>query len=642
MKHKSIVERVNNYIGDRDWRVKENSNTHKSFPGLKGYLVNQDLTEYSLEEIYTGEISKSHEDGLVHIHDMSDPVGYCAGWGVKQIVREGFNCGATHVHSTPPHHLRSLFGQINNFIFTMSGEWAGAQALNSLDTYCAAYIKYDKMTYREVYKELRSLVYNLNVKTRIAMQSPFTNISVDLTVPDDLKYEVAYVGDIETDFTYGDCQEEMNLFNEALCDVMMEGDAIHNVFSYPIITYGITPEFPWNSKLAEKIFTFADESNSPYFSNFINSDNSPSDVRSMCCRLRLNLRELDKSSGGLFGSGDSTGSIGVVTLNLSKIGYISRVLADFYNEPDSIWDRSDLLQDNYKFSEEVHTSDEVNKALEIIEHYPELYARIKIVLDNKNDQSKLAIYTLMIKYFMDIARRSLLIKRQRVQEFMDSGMIPYTKRYLGSFKNHFNTIGINAGHEMCLNMIDKGIDTEDGKNLALYTSKFILNTLSDYQEQDDGKLLWNYEASPAEGASTRFSKLDRRDFKGIITGAGTNLEFYTNSTQLPDSYTDNIFEVFDHQEDLQILYTSGTVQHIYMNEPVHNWKVVQSLVKKLFTNYKIPYISISPTLYVCPICGKLKHATEWCEGPHDPKRVKELIDAGVINPDDVIWDDNEK
>lgn len=595
-----------------------------------------EVLEYT-EDVYDIEVEKYHNfllDAGVYVHN-------CAGWGIKQIVHEGFNCGSTHVHSTPPHHLRSLFGQINNFIFTMSGEWAGAQALNSIDTYCAAYIKYDKMSYEEVYKEIRSLIYNLNIKTRIAMQSPFTNFSVDITVPDDLKHEKAYVGDIETDFTYGDCQDEMDLFNKALCDVMMEGDAIHNIFTFPIITYGITDEFPWDSELAEKVFTFADESNSPYFSNFINSDNDPSDVRSMCCRLRLDMRELEKSSGGLFGSGDSTGSIGVVTLNLSRIGYMARVLADFYGEPDQIWNRKVVIKDGYETKEtvEVHTEAEVNKVLDILSHYPELFARINIELRKKTNQTKIFIYTMMIRYFMDIGRKSLLIKRQEVQDSMDGGMIPYTKRYLGTFDNHFNTIGVNAGHEMCLNMLDKGIDTEDGKNLAMYTLDFMLNKLSDYQEEDNGKLLWNLEATPAEGCGTRFSKGDRKDFKGIVTGGGTNMEFYTNSTQLPDSYTDNIYEAFDHQEDLQVKYTSGTVQHIYMDEPVHNWKVVQSLVRKLFTNYKIPYISISPNICVCPICGRLIHNKEWCEGPHDPEKVKELIRTGVLSEDDVLWNE---
>ena len=635
----NIVERVNNYIGDKDWKVKENSNTSKSFANLQGYLANEDLTEYGLEVLYTGEMSQAHKDFIIHIHDMSHPtVGYCAGWGTKMIVHEGFNCGPTHVHSTPPHHLRSLFGQINNFIFTMSGEWAGAQALNSIDTYSAAYIKYDHMTYDDVYNELRSLIYNLNVKTRIAMQSPFTNFSMDLTVPDDLKYEKAYVGDIECDFTYGDCQEEMNMFNIAFCNVMLEGDALHNIFPFPIPTYGITKDFPWDSELAEKIFTYADESNSPYFSNFINSDIDQSDVRSMCCRLRLDLRELDKMSGGLFGAGDSTGSIGVVTLNASRIGYMARVLADFYGTDTIEWTRT-CFNKNYVSEITVNPQEELFKIDEILNHYPELHSRVLVELRKKDANSKVVLFTMMINYFMDLARKSLLIKREVVQRSIDSGLVPYTKRYLGNIDNHFNTIGINAGHEMCLNMLDKGIETKEGKELALYMSNYILNKLSDYQEQDNGKLLWNYEATPAEGTSTRFAKGDRKDFAGIVTGGGTNMEFYTNSTQLPDSYTDNIYEVFDHQEDLQILYTSGTVQHVYMNEPVHNWKVVQSLVKKLFTNYKLPYISISPTISICPICGKLMHNKKWCDNKHDPKKVLELINKGVLSKDDILYDE---
>jgi len=636
----NIVSRVKNYIGNNDWKVKENSNTSYSFANMQGYLANGDMTEYGLQEIYTGEVSQAHNDGLIHLHDMSHPiVGYCSGWGMETIVKNGFNCGPTHVHSSPPHHLDTLFGQINNFIFTMSGEWAGAQALNSVDTYCAAYIKKDKLTYKEVYKEIRTLIYNLNVKTRIAMQSPFSNISVDLTVPEDLKNRKALIGNIEQDFTYGDCQEEMNMFNMALCDVMMEGDAIHSVFTFPIITYGITNDFPWDSELAKKIFTFADEVNSPYFSNFITSDMSPSDVRSMCCRLRLDLRELDKSTGGLFGAGDSTGSVGVVTLNLSKIGYIARVLTDFYDTTDDKWDRTSTVRSDYVVNGlVVDPREEYDKAIEIISHYPELSSRIRIELRKRDENSKIFIYTMMIQYFMDLARKSLIIKRELVQNSIDNGLVPYTKRYLGNIDHHFNTIGVNAGHEMCLNMIDKGIDTKEGKDLALYTLNYMLNRLSDYQEQDNGKLLWNLEATPAEGASTRFAKIDRKDFKGIITGGGTNMEFYTNSTQLPDSFTDNIFEALDHQESLQSLYTSGTVLHIYMDEPVHNWKVIQSLVKKIFTNYKVPYISISPNICVCPVCGKLNHVKEWCSGPHDPDRVKELLEMGIITKDDIKYE----
>lgn len=629
-----LVRDVDDYINRQDWRVNENSNTNYSFAGLQGHLAGLDLTEYALETIYTGEMSKAHIDNIIHIHDMSHPlVSYCCGYGMEMMVKEGFNCGPNYVHSSPAKHLDALFGQINNFIFTMSGEWAGAQALNSVDTYCAAFIKNDNMTYDEVRRVVRQLVYNLNVKTRVSMQSPFTNFSVDLTVPDDLRHKKAIIGGVEMDFTYGDCQEEMNLFNEVLADVMMEGDALHNIFTFPIITYGITNNFPWNSKLAEKIFTFADEANSPYFSNFINSDMSQSDVRSMCCRLRLDMRELIKSSGGLFGSGDSTGSNGVVTLNLSRIGYMTRILSDF-DDSSTEWDRTDILADNYKPADGkryvVNIQNERRAVRDIIEHYPELNARINIELRKKDVNTKIVIYTMMIQYFMDIARKALLIKRELVQNSIDRGLVPYTKRYLGNIDNHFNTIGVNAGHEMCLNMLDKGIESDDGRDLAIYTLQYMLNKLSDYQEIDNGKLLWNLEATPAEGAGTRFAKGDRSTFKGIITGAATNMEFYTNSTQLPDSYTENIYEVFDHQEALQTLYTSGTVQHVYMNEPVHNWKVVQSLVKKLFTNYKLPYISISANITICPICGRLHHTSEYCPNNHTQEQIDELVKKGVI------------
>lgn len=359
------------------------------------------------------------------------------------------------------------------------------------------------------------------------------------------------------------------------------------------------------------------------------------------CRLRIDLRELVNASSGLFGSGDSTGSIGVVTLNLSRIGYMARVLSDFDEDSNYEWDRSSIMDPKYCDKLVVNASEEFKKVKSIISNYPELSSRIDMQLEKKDSNTKLVIYTMIIQYFMDLARKSLIIKRGLVQKSMDSGLLPYTKRYLGTIDNHFNTIGVNAGHEMCLNMIDQGIDTKDGKNLALYTLNYILNRLSDYQEEDNGKLLWNCEATPAEGASTRFAKGDRADFKGIITGGGTNLEFYTNSTQLPDSYTDNVYEVFDHQNDLQVLYTSGTVQHIYMNEPVHDWRVVQSLVKKLFTNYRLPYISISPNITICPICGKLLHTKEWCDNYHDPNKVKELIKLGVITEEDVQWDNDD-
>lgn len=607
-----LNEVIGSYLNQSDWRVKENSNTNYSFAGLQGHLTNIDLTSWALANMYTGEISLAHEDALYHIHDISHPiVGYCAGWGSAMLIKEGFNCGPNFVYSAPPKHLDAWYGQVNNFIFTMSGEWAGAQALNSVDTYSAAFMKKDDMSDKDVYRALRQLVFNLNIKTRLAMQAPFSNWSVDITVPDDLKDERVIIGGEDQGFTYGECQPEMDRWNKIFCQVMMEGDGMNKIFGFPIITYGVTKDFPWDSDLAEAIFTFADESNSPYFNNFINSNLNPSDIRSMCCRLQLDLRELVNVGGGLFGAGDSTGSLGVVTVNLSKISYLAKMLG---SKHDNIAD--------------------YQKAKDILGHYPELKALVGVHMQNSDHRSDLenmrTLYFSLLRYFMDLARKSLLIKREKVLESMESGLLPYTKRYLGHLNNHFNTIGLNAGNEACLNMLGVGIETEQGKAFMEETLKFMLNKLSDYQETDEGKLLWNLEATPAEGAGTRFAKKDRKDFSGIITGGGTNLEFYTNSTQLPEDYTENIFDVFEHQDALQPMYTSGTVQHIYMNEPVHNWRVIQSLVKKLFTNYKLPYLSISPDICVCPICGKLNHTYEYCPNEHTEEEIQRLVEQGII------------
>ena len=612
---------IDDYLSQADWRVKENSQTNYSFSGLQGHVSNSVLVDWALKNMYTGEISKAHEDAIYHIHDISHPiVGYCAGWSMEDILMKGFNCGPNYIYSDPAKHLDALYGQINNFIFTLTGEWAGAQALNSFDTYSAGFIKKDGMDETSVYRVLRRLIFDLNIKTRIAMQSPFSNISVDLTVPEDLKYKPVIIGGEEQDFTYGDCQEEMNMFNHVLAQIMMEGDGTHKIFTFPIITYAITKDFPWDSDLAKDIFTFADEANSPYFSNFINSDQQQSDVRSMCCRLRLDLRELIKTGGGLFGAGDKTGSIGVVTLNLSKISYLSSMLV-----------KGD--KDNPDYS----------KADEILSHYPALRSRVRVLIASSEGQEyeelSKRVYFVIIKYFMDLARQSLMIKRDKVQESMDLGLIPYTKKYLGNFNSHFNTLGVNAGHEACLNLLGKGIESEEGQQFMEDTLNFMLKVLADYQEEDNGQLLWNLEATPAEGASTRFAKKDKKDFKNIITGAGTGGSFYTNSTQLPDNYSENIFEVFEHQNRLQPLYTSGTVQHIYMNEPTHQWKVIQSLVKKLFTNYRLPYLSISPDICVCPIHGKLPHNYQFCPYEHTEEDIQKLLKEGIITESDILDED---
>lgn len=539
-----------------------------------------------------GEIGWAHDDGFFHIHDLSHPnVGYCAGWSTEQLIKEGFNCGTKYEHSSPPHHLRTLCDQIVNFIFTMSGEWAGAQAFNALDTYCAAYIKYEGLTDDEIYDVLESLVYGLNNKERVGMQSPFTNFSFDLCVPEDLKNVNCWIGEKQVDFTYGDCQEEMYRFNILFAKVMTHGDAAKKPFTFPIVTYSITPDFPWDSEIAEAIFTFADEMNSPYFSNFINSDQRPDDIRSMCCRLRLDLREMIKKSGGLFGAGDKTGSIGVVTLNLPKMAYIAK-----------------------------------NRDFKLLERYD------IAIPENATERE---IYFLLIDYFCDLAKDSLLIKRDNCNKMLNIGMLPYTKRYLGDFDHHFNTIGVTGGHEACLNLLGEGIETENGKQLMVDTLNYILNKCADYQEQYQ-PLMFNLEASPAESCSTRFARKDKRLHPGIITGAGTNGDFYTNSTQLPENYSDNVFDVFEHQNALQPLYTSGTVQHIYLHESTHNWKIPQSLVKKLFTQYRLPYLSISPNISVCPICGKLDGYYEVCPNEHTEEQIQKALAEGIITKDDIV------
>lgn len=539
-----------------------------------------------------GEIGWAHDDGFFHIHDLSHPnVGYCAGWSTEQLIKEGFNCGTKYEHSSPPHHLRTLCDQIVNFIFTMSGEWAGAQAFNALDTYCAAYIKYEGLTDDEIYDVLESLVYGLNNKERVGMQSPFTNFSFDLCVPEDLKNVNCWIGEKQVDFTYGDCQEEMYRFNILFAKVMTHGDAAKKPFTFPIVTYSITPDFPWDSEIAEAIFTFADEMNSPYFSNFINSDQKPDDIRSMCCRLRLDLREMIKKSGGLFGAGDKTGSIGVVTLNLPKMAYIAK-----------------------------------NRDFKLLERYD------IAIPENATERE---IYFLLIDYFCDLAKDSLLIKRDNCNKMLNIGMLPYTKRYLGDFDHHFNTIGVTGGHEACLNLLGEGLETENGKQLMVDTLNYILNKCADYQEQYQ-PLMFNLEASPAESCSTRFARKDKRLHPGIITGAGTNGDFYTNSTQLPENYSDNVFDVFEHQNALQPLYTSGTVQHIYLHESTHNWKIPQSLVKKLFTQYRLPYLSISPNISVCPICGKLDGYYEVCPNEHTEEQIQKALAEGIITKDDIV------
>lgn len=601
---------IDEYISEADWRVKENSNTNYSFAGLQGHIAQTGLANYALDTMYKGKIAEAHKRCFLHLHDLGSPlVGYCAGFSLEDFIKTGFNCDDRFVWSDPPGHFSSLCGQLNNFIFTMSGEWAGAIAMNSVDTYFAPFIKEDNLSFRQVKKELTELIYNLNVKTRVQMQAPFSNFSLDITVPKDLKNKKVIVGGKELDYTYGDCQKEMDMFNKAFIEVMIEGDRKGKPFTFPIPTYNITQDFPWGSQVAEDIFTFCDEIGTPYLQNFINSDLNPEDVRSMCCRLSLNVKELRKNTGGFFGSGDYTGSIGVVTLNLSRIGYMSRKMA----------------YDGKEFKMILRPFEELQQE---IKNLKTQYAEEKLMLE---------IFFTMVKYFMGLAKESLIIKRKVVQENYDRNMMPYTKRYLEGFWNHFNTIGVNAGQECCLNMFGYGIEDQRGNEFIQSVLNFMLDQLKEYQVEykdyykEIGKgLLFNIEATPAEGTGTRFAIHDLEDFNGeIVTANGKQLKYYTNSTQLPQDYGENIYDVFDKQNKIQPLYTSGTVQHIYMNEPVHNWQVIQSLVKKLFENYRLPYISIAPNLCICPVHGRLPKTYEYCPHKHTEEELQDAIKRGA-------------
>jgi len=604
----NTLKLITDYIDENDWRVKENSNTNYSFAGLQGHIASACISDYALNTMYKGKIAEAHKRCFFHLHDLGSAViGYCTGWGTETLVKEGFNMDNRFVWSNPPKHFNTLLEQINNFIFTLAGEWAGAQALNSFDTFLAPFIREDNLTYNDVKKSIQNLIFNLNVKTRVQMQSPFSNISVDIVPPKDIKYRNVIVGGKELEYTYADCQKEMDMLNKALIEVMLEGDSKGKPFTFPIITYNIGVDFPWDSEIAEDIFKLGDEIGSCYYQNFISSGLNPDDVRSMCCRLSLDTRELKRNTGGIFGSSDSTGSIGVVTLNLPRMAFMAKKIA----------------MDNKTFKN-------------ILEPFDDLVDSIdKLKTKYKKEELMIKIFYVMIDYFMNLAKNSLVIKRNKVEEMYKLNMMPYTSRYLKTFKNHFNTIGVNGGHECLLNLFGYGIETEQGNKFMSEVLQHMLDNLSDYQEEysnfygDNTGLLFNLEATPAEGTGTRFAKHDLDDFNNeIITANGHQLPYYTNSTQLPQDYTENIFDVFENQNSLQPLYTSGTVQHIYLNEPVHNWKTSQNLIRKLFEHYKLPYVSLSPNICVCPIHGRLPKTYEYCPYDHTPEEIEELKNRG--------------
>lgn len=532
-----INRTMDGYLAQSDWRVHENANVNFSLGGLILHNSGTITANYWLNNIYSKEIADAHRHAAFHIHDLSMFSGYCAGWSLRQLIQEGLGGVSDKNSSKPAAHLSTLVNQIVNFLGVLQNEWAGAQAFSSFDTYLAPFVKKDNLSEKEVHQCMQSYIFGINVPSRWGSQAPFTNITLDWTCPEDLKNKKAIVGGKEQDFTYGDCQKEMDMINRHFLQVMKEGDADGRGFGYPIPTYNITKDFNWESENAKMLFEMTSQYGTPYFQNFINSDLNPSDVRSMCCRLRLDKRELRKRGGGLFGSDEFTGSLGVVTINLPQIGYLSKTKEEFF-------------------------------------------ARLS--------------------HLMDLAKESLCIKRKVIQKLYDSGLYPYTKRYLKTLDNHFNTIGLCGMNECCLNFLKVDITDPKGKKFAENVLDFMRERLQNYQEETGE--LFNLEATPAESTSYRLAKHDKEQYPDIIT-SGEKEPYYTNSTQLPIDFTSDIFEALDHQESLQTRYTGGTVFHTFVGEQIKDWKSTANLVKTIFTNYKVPYITISPVYSVCPIHG---------------------------------------
>ena len=555
---KTIVDykdTINNYLNIMDWRVKENSTVTYSVGGLILSNSGALTANYWLSEVYDPEIEEAHRNADIHIHDLSMLTGYCAGWSLKQLIQEGLGGVPGKITSSPASHLSTLCNQMTNFLGIMQNEWAGAQAFSSFDTYLAPFVKADNLTYKEVKQCIQSFIYGVNTPSRWGTQAPFTNITLDWTVPNDMAELNAIVGGKEMPFKYKDCVKEMAMVNKAFIEIMIEGDANGRGFQYPIPTYSITRDFDWSETENNKLlFEMTAKYGTPYFSNYINSDMEPSDVRSMCCRLRLDLRELRKKSGGFFGSGESTGSVGVVTINMPRIAYLSETEEEFFER---------------------------------------------------------------LTRLMDLSARSLKIKRNVITKLLNEGLYPYTKRYLGTFNNHFSTIGLVGMNEACLNAkwIGKDLSHQEALDFTVKTLNYMREKLSDYQELYGD--LYNLEATPAESTSYRLAKHDKKRYPKIITASEGSTPYYTNSSHLPVGYTDDIFTALDIQDNLQTLYTSGTVFHAFLGQRLPSWQACAKLVRTIAENYKLPYYTMSPTYSVCqnhgylegevakcPICGK--------------------------------------
>ncbi|RJP86721.1 MAG: ribonucleoside triphosphate reductase [Desulfobacteraceae bacterium] len=576
---KAHVKIVENYVQKMDWKIKENSNMSYSLQGLNNYISSDITAEYWLNRIYPPEVRNAHTSGDLHIHDLSLLSIYCVGWDLQDLLTVGFMGVPGKVESAPPKHLRSALGQIVNFFYTLQGEAAGAQAVSNFDTLLAPFVRKDNLSYKEVKQALQEFVFNINIPTRVGFQTPFTNITMDLTVPSTLKDTPAIIGGKHQKETYGDFQSEMDIINSAFAEVMMEGDAKGRVFTFPIPTYNITKDFNWENPNLANIWKMTGKYGIPYFSNFVNSDMSPEDARSMCCRLRLDNRELQKRGGGLFGANPLTGSIGVVTINLPRIGYISKSKTEFFDH---------------------------------------------------------------LKTQVRIAKESLLIKRKVLEKFTEQNLYPYSKFYLRSIKektgnfwtHHFSTIGIIGMNEACLNFIKEDIGTPSGHAFAVEVLEFLRNLIESIQVETGE--MFNLEATPGEGTAFRLAMMDKKQYPDIVCANEAYFKegaepFYTNSSQLPVNYTDDIFEALDLQDDLQTKYTGGTVFHIFLGEQVDNADVTRNLVKKITNNFKLPYFTLSPTFSVCCGHGYIPGQHDLCPECSQPVEVYSRI-VGYLRP----------
>ena len=571
----NIEATMNEYLKNIDWRINENSNVGFSLGGLILYISGKITANYWLNNIYPSEVAEAHRNGDFHLHDLSMFCGYCAGWSIKQMLTEGFGGVRGQLQTVPAKHLDTVVSQMVNFLGTLQNEWAGAQAFSSVDTYLAPFVREDKLTYKEIKQNVQRLIFHLATPSRWGTQTPFINFTFDWMVPEDMKNEKAIVGGKEMPYTYSECQKEMDMLNKAFMEIMIEGDASGRIFTFPIPTYNITKDFDWDSDNANLLFEMTSKYGIPYFQNFINSSLNPEDVRSMCCRLQLDKRELKSKTGGLFGNGELTGSIGVVTINMPRIGHRAK------------------------------TKEEFNEILERLMH---------------------------------IAKSSLELKRKVVTKYMEGGLLPYTKRYLGSFENHFNTIGIVGMNEACLNFLgpEYNLTTKEGKAFAEEVLDFMRETLKNYQEETGH--LYNLEATPAEGTCYRLAKIDKEKFPEILSAGTQEIPYYTNSSQLPVGHTDDIFEALEMQDSLQTRYTGGTVLHGFLGEQVSNAEACKKLVKRIAHNFRLPYFTITPTFSVCPAHGYMSGEHEIC--PFDEEEVQQdriFLKRKEVSADGQMW-----